>query len=579
MARNVDPITLQVFINILHTISDEMVASLVRTGYSTNIKDRRDCSCAIYNVKGEVTVQSELGTPLHLGTMSPTVQTVLKRIPVEQMNLGDAVIMNEPYPAGPGHLNDVTMVSPVFYKDKVVALVASMAHHVDMGGSAPGSMPFGVTEHYQEGLQIPPVKIMKKGEWDDELFTLIKDNLRTDIEFGGDLRAQLGANNVGIMRLHEVFEKYSLDKAFFYFEEVMNYSERRMRSVIREVPNGNCHFEDFIEGDSIEDRLIKIAASIDIKDDEISVDFSGTDPEVKGPINCTISNVLAAVYYSIKGILDPDIPPNTGAYRPIHIHVPKGCFLNANYPRPVCNSNVITAQRIVDVIFGALKDVIPKRTCAACSGTMNMINIGGQLPGKQRLFSYIETYGGGQGAMFCKDGMSGVHTHMTNTRNAPVEALEIAYPFLVKHYGLVENSEGAGKYRGGLGMTRHIRFLGDSATLTCSTDRHLKGPWGVFDGREASGSKCFIKNSEKIRELPSKVTTTINHNEEVILITPGGGGWEDPYERDVSMVLEDVKEGFISVGRAKEAYGVVIEEETMEIDLDRTNNIRSKRCS
>ncbi|MDP6179276.1 MAG: hydantoinase B/oxoprolinase family protein, partial [Desulfatiglandales bacterium] len=385
MTQKVDPITLQIFINILHTISDEMVASLVRTGYSTNIKDRRDCSCAIYNVKGEVIAQSELGTPLHLGTMSPTVQTVLGNISAEKMDLGDAIIVNKPYPAGPGHLNDVTMVSPVYYRDSIVGLVASMAHHVDMGGYAPGSMPFGVTEHYQEGLQIPPVKIMKKGQWNEELFSLIKDNLRTKIEFGGDLRAQLGANNVGIMRLHEVFEKYSLDKTLYYFEEVMNYSERRMRSAIREVPNGKCQFEDYIEGDSIEDRLIKIAASIDIQDEEIYVDFSGTDPEVKGPINCTIPNALAAVYYSIKSILDPDIPPNTGAYRPIHIHILKGSLLNANYPKPVCNSNIVTAQRIVDVIFGALKDVVPTKICAACSGTMNLINVGGKLPGKQQL--------------------------------------------------------------------------------------------------------------------------------------------------------------------------------------------------
>ncbi len=576
MAQNVDPITLQVFINILHTISDEMVASLVRTGYSTNIKDRRDCSCAIYNAKGEVIVQSELGTPLHLGTMSPTVQTVLQKIPIEKMDAGDAIIINKPYPAGPGHLNDLTMVSPVYYQDKVAGLVASMAHHVDMGGYAPGSMPFGVTEHYQEGLQIPPVKIIKKGVWDEEIFSLIKDNLRTEEEFGGDLRAQLGANNVGIMRLREVFEKYTLDKAFFYFAEVMNYSERRMRSMIKEIPNGQSYFEDFIEGDSIEERMIKIAATIDIKDEEIHVDFTGTDPEVKGPINCTISNAYAAVYYSIKSILDPDIPPNSGAYRPISIDVPHGCLLNSNFPKPVCNSNIITAQRIVDVIFGAFKDIIPERTCAACAGTMNLINIGGRLPGKQQLFNYIETYGGGQGAMFCQDGMSGVHTHMTNTRNAPVEALEIAYPFLVKHYGLVENSEGPGKFRGGFGMTRCIKFLGDQATITWSSDRHIKGPWGVFKGREAGGSKCFIRNSDMTRELPSKITTQIYHNDEIVLITPGGGGWEDPFDREPSMVLEDLMEGLITIERAKDAYGVVVDEKKMEIDPDKTDQLRSK---
>jgi N-methylhydantoinase B len=251
-------------------------------------------------------------------------------------------------------------------------------------------------------------------------------------------------------------------------------------------------------------------------------------------------------------------------------------LLNANYPKPVCNSNIITAQRIVDVIFGAFKDIIPERTCAACAGTMNLINIGGRLPGKQQLFNYIETYGGGQGAMFCQDGMSGVHTHMTNTRNAPVEALEIAYPFLVKHYGLVENSEGPGKFRGGFGMTRCIKFLGDQATITWSSDRQIKGPWGVLKGREAGGSKCIIRNSEMTKELPSKITTQIYHNDEIVLITPGGGGWEDPFDREPSMVLEDLMEGLITIERAKDAYGVVVDEKKMEIDPDKTDQLRSK---
>jgi N-methylhydantoinase B len=380
------------------------------------------------------------------------------------------------------------------------------------------------------------------------------------------------------MRLKEVFERFSLKESLLYFQEVMNYSERRMKAAIREIPNNRCRFEDYIEGDSIDDRLIKIAVSVEIGDEEILLDFSGTDREVKGPINCCRSTVLASVYYAIKSALDPDIPPNSGAYRPIKINVAQGSLLNANYPRPVCNSNIVTAPRIADVIFGAMQPIIPRKISAASSGTMNLINIGGQFPGRAELFNYIETYGGGQGAMFCKDGMSGVHTNMTNTRNAPIEAIEIAYPFFIEHYGLVPDGEGAGEYRGGLGMTRQIRFMGESATLTVSTDRQKKRPWGVQGGLEASGSQCFIDNGGNRRELPSKITTAIRHNDVVVIITPGGGGWGDPHRRDLNQVLEDVREGYISLERAKKVYGVVIDPETLAIDKQETEGIRKKQA-
>ncbi len=577
MKRKIDPITLEVIRNALYSISDEMSAALIRTAYSTNIKDRRDCSCAIYLTTGEVVAQSEIGTPLHLGVMPAVVQTVLRQFPPETMDPGDDIMMNETYPAGPGHLNDVTLVSPVYSHGKPVALVANQAHHVDVGGYAPGSMPFGVTETFQEGLQIPPVKIVKKDAIDEEMARLIAHNVRTRAEFRGDLLAQVASNNVGEKRLAELIRKYGLETVMTYLREMMNYSERRMREGIQSIPNGVYASEDYMEGDSFSEDLIRIKVKVEVKGDEVVADFTGSSVQVKGPLNCRKASTAACVYYVMKCIVDPGIPPNSGAYRPIHVIAPEGSILDSQYPRSTVHSNIITTHRIVDALLGALLQAVPERVMAAHHGTQNLLNIGGMNPRTGRLYNYIETYGGGQGAFHCQDGMDGVHSHMTNTRNAPVEVIEATYPLRVERYGLVPDSEGPGKFRGGMGMQREFTFLAPESTITVSSDRNRIPPWGVLGGKPAAKAKGLLIREGQEIPLPSKITRGVKEGERFRTITSGGGGWGDPFERDPEKVRWDVVEGLVSIERARKEYGVVIRPDTLEVDPEETTRLRPQQ--
>jgi N-methylhydantoinase B len=562
--------------NALMSICDEMSAALIRTAYSTNIKDRRDCSCAIYMDDGQVVAQSEIGTPLHLGVMPAVIRTVLKRFPLETLKPGDGVIYNNPYPEGPGHLNDITLVSPVFFEGRPVALVANQAHYVDVGGYAPGSMPYGVTEIFQVGLQIPPLRVIKASQVDEEILSILLENVRTKVEFQGDLMAQVAANNVGARRLLELYQKHGNASVRAHMVEIMNYSERRMRAGIRELKKGIYAFEDFLEGDSITEDLIRIHVTVTISGDEVTADFTGTSNEVYGPINCRKASTQACVYYVMKCLADPGVPPNSGSYRPIHVIAPEGSLVNSNYPRETVHSNIVTTQRIVDTLLGALIEAAPERAMAAHHGTQNLINIGGLNRRTQRLFNYIETYGGGQGALYCQDGMDGVHSHMTNTRNAPVEVIEATYPLRVNKYGLVPDSEGPGRYRGGMGMLREITILDEEATLTISSDRNRIRPWGVFGGKPASPAACRLTDADGVQlQLKPKDTRGVRRGDTVLTRTSGGGGWGDPFEREPQRVQWDVIEGLVSVERARSEYGVALTGPELGIDQAETRRLRS----
>jgi N-methylhydantoinase B len=577
MKETIDAVSIEVMRNALMSIADEMSAALVRTAYSTNIKDRRDCSCAIYTTTGELAAQSEIGIPLHLGVMPAVVRRVLQQFPMRTLKPGDSVIYNNPYPEGPGHLNDLTLVTPVFFNAEPVAIVANQAHYVDVGGFAPGSMPFGVTEIFQTGLQIPPVRIFKERVLDEEILAVLRENVRTKVEFKGDLMAQHAANNVGEQRLIELFNKNGKQKVLAHIAKIMNYSERRMRAGIQKIEDGTYSFEDYIEGDSITEEMIKVHVTVTVSGEEVSVDFTGTSPQVKGPINCRKNTTEACVYYVIRCVVDPGVPPNAGSNRPIHVIAPEGTLVNSIYPRDVAHSNIITSHRIVDCLMGALLEAIPDRVMAAHHGTQNLLTIGGFNSRTARPFNYVETYGGGQGSLHCQDGMDGVHSHMTNTRNAPVEVIEATYPLFVKSYGLVENSEGPGKYRGGMGMFREISFLEEETTVTISSDRNKIRPWGVFGGKPAT-TACFKltdANGDMLK-MGSKATKKVAKGDTIITMTSGGGGWGFPYERDPEKVLWDVIEGLVSIERAKSEYGVVIKDGLFEIDDEATRQSRAK---
>lgn len=552
----IDPVTLEIMRNRWKGIAEEMCAALVRASYSTNIKDRRDCSAALALPSGEIVAQAEVGTPLHLGIMPGVIGSILRVYPVELMAPGDVYVTNLPYPEGPGHLPDVSLVSGVFHQGCVVALAASTAHHVDMGGFAPGSMPFGVTEIYQEGLQIPPLKIFSGGVMDESLYRLINQNVRTQHEVRGDLMAQYAAARIAQMRVDELMQRGDGEQALQYMEPILDYAERRMRAAIAAVPDGTYQYVDYLDDDGTVDKPVTITVEVTIEGDELRADFTGSSAQVLGPLNARLSAASAATYYVVKTVFDPDLPVCAGAHRPIEVFAPEGTILHANYPAAIGNANILTDQRVVDVLLGALHQAVPTKVCAACSGEMNLINVGGLDPNTGEYYNYVETYAGGMGAMRDMDGEDGVHTHLTNTRNAPVEVIEGTYPLQVVRYGLVPDTTGVGRRRGGCGMLRELRCLGERTLLTMGADRRKFRPGGLDGGGEAEGSHCWLVKPDGTRsELPTKVFTELHKGDRLLVQTPGGGGWGNSLEREPARVQQDVDEQLITVEHAVEFYG------------------------
>ena len=572
--KKVDPITLEVMRNGFQSVAEEMGAALIRTALSPNIKDRRDCSTTIYTPEGDLVAQAE-HVPLHIGLMVSVVKKVLEYYPIEKLTQGDIVVTNDPYVSG-SHLPDIVMVAPVFIKGRCIGLLANLAHHVDVGGIAPGSMPTNVSEIFQEGIRIPPTLIRKGGEVDSEIIRFITYNVRTPYESIGDFQAQFAAINVGDRRLQEIVSKYGIETTEFYMTAIIDYAERRARAAISKLPEGVFEFEDFLEGDGLEIKRFGIRVKITCKDSNLHIDFTGTDSQANGSINSTRAVTLACVYWTVKTVIDPDLPSSAGAYKPITVITPKGTLVNPNFPAPVSNANINTAQRITDVLLGAFAQAAPRSVSAAGTGSMSIFTIGGADPETRQYYSYVETYGGGQGAMWDLDGMDGIHVNMTNTKNTPVEVIENTYPLRVVKYGLLPNTEGPGKFRGGVGMTRQITILDYKATVSLGTERRELPPWGLMGGGDAGTSLSGVITPDGIRELlPSKITQVFTPGNTIVLETAGGGGYGDPFTRDPKLVAEDVSNGVISADRAKEKYGVIINKETGKVDKTATVKLRS----
>lgn len=553
-----DPATLEVIRNAFTAISEEMNANLIRTSYSPNIKERRDCSCAIFDQDGDMISQAE-NMPVHLGAMPASVSAAIESHPPEALNAGDAIMLNDPYQGG-AHLPDLTLVSPIFYDGKLMAFAANRAHHADIGGSHAGSVAANSTEIYQEGLRIPPIKLYREGDIDQDLLAMILQNVRTPDERRGDLRAQAAANETARKRLISLADKYgpkSLKKAIV---EIQDYSERRMIAEIEKLSNGTYSFEDHLDDDGIAEDNIKIKAEVEISDDKIFVDFAGSNQQTKGVINAVYAVTMSATYYAIRCLTDPEIPPNDGCYRPIKINAPSGTVVNANPPAAVVGGNLEVSQRITDVVLGALAEIAPERATAAHQGTMNNITFGGTDPRTDRPYAFYETQGGGFGGRKAGDGLDGVHVHMSNTMNTPAEVLQTAYPLAVKRYEYRSDTGGAGEFRGGLGLRRDIEVRNHEATFSLLADRRTTPPYGINGGQPgAKGSDKLIKNGESI-DIESKVTLDLENGDVISIRTPGGGGFGNPINRDKDAILRDIELGKVSHEMARDVYGLDIAE-------------------
>lgn len=536
-----DPILLEVLQNAFATVAEEMGTALQRTAYSTNIKDRLDFSCALYGADGSLVAQAE-HIPLHLGQLSWGIKNLLDRLPGRVLEPATVYMVNDPWVTG-AHFPDVLMARPVYLGGALLGVVANLAHHVDVGGFTPGSLYSGATEAYQEGIRIPPVRLVRQGAIDEDILTFFVANTRTERENRGDCFAQVAALSAGERKLLELADRYGAETVRDYMGHVIAYADRRMRAAMEDLPEGTSAFEDVIEGDGISRRDIRIRVTVSTAPGRMRFDFAGTSPQVQGPINATRPFTLACVGFAAKALLDPTVPANEGMFRPLDVVTPLGSIVNATFPAAMSNNSSIVGLRIVDALFGALSELFPERVTAASSGTMNVLTVGGIDPRNGQRYAYIEAYGGGQGGMHGQDGMDAVHTTTSNTRNAPAEVIERYYPLRVLRYGLVTGSGGAGRFRGGLGLLREIHFEGD-ATISIVSDRHRTRPWGLFGGEPGQPARCILHGPRgKPVALPPKVTRQVPRGSRLLLATAGGGGYGRPEERDPALIEADRREG------------------------------------
>jgi N-methylhydantoinase B len=531
-----DPIELEIFKNIFHSIAEEMGAALRRTAFSPNIKERRDYSCAVFDASGEVLAMGD-HMPVHLGAMPMSVRAAIDALRLEP---GDVSMLNDPF-AGGTHLPDITLAAPIFLGGDARAArprrtpdfyVAARAHHADVGGAFAGSMGL-CREIYQEGFRIPPVKLVRRGEMDRDVLALLLANVRTPREREGDLGAELAACHTGAQRLAEVCARYGRQRVQRAAAELLRYSERMMRAFLAEVPVGVYCAEDFLDDDGVTADPVRIAATIRFRRPArtrrgsylVTVDLTGSSPQVAGSINAVEAITWSACFYVFRCLLAEDVPATAGLMRPVRVIAPAGTVVNANSPAAVAGGNVETSQRIVDVLLRALARALPQRIPAAAAGTMNNFTVGGIDPRTGEPFAYYETIAGGMGARPGKDGVSGIHTHMTNSLNTPAEALEYAYPFRLTRYSLRRGSGGRGKFRGGDGIVREVELL-TNAEVTILSDRRRHGPWGLAGGGEgAPGRTLVLRNDGSRQELRSKDSARLARGERVRIESPGGGGW------------------------------------------------------
>jgi N-methylhydantoinase B len=532
----VDAISLATFRHLFASVAEEMGVTLQRASFSPNIKERLDFSCAVFDGEARLVAQAA-HIPVHLGSMPASVAHT--RQAFDDLQPGDVVVLNDPYHGGT-HLPDVTMVSPVFLDDSLVFFVASRAHHADVGGIAPGSLPLS-TDLYQEGLIIPPIKLVEEGTRQAGVLALITANSRAPEERLGDLEAQLAAQRRGEKRLLELIETYGIAKVQQHAAALMDYSRRMTEVVIAGIPDGVYRFEDYLEGDGQVEKRIPICVTITTEGSRMTVDFEGSAPQLVGNLNAVKAVVDSATWYCVRLLAQEGMPVNHGCFQPVEIVVPSQSVVNPDFPAGVAAGNVETSQRIVDVVLGALAKALAGRIPAASQGTMNNVTFGGCTEGlavgstQGGLFVFYETIGGGHGGGPLGDGISGRHSHMTNTRNTPVEAIEYSLPVRIVEYALRERSGGQGQCRGGDGIRRVYQFL-SRATVTISSERRLRGPYGLQGGEAGKPGRNLLVQDGKETIIGSKTMVQVKPGDRLVIETPGGGGWGG---RDASREARD----------------------------------------
>ena len=552
----VDPVTLEVVNNALVGVAEQMAATILRTSYSTVIREMLDYSTAVFDLNGRIIAQS-CRIPIHLNSMSRSLRTTLdEAIPIGEWRPGDIVVTNDPYKGGQ-HLPDVQTFLPVFAGDDLVAICGTLGHHLDIGGMRPGSYAGDAVEIFQEGLRIPPIKLFREGRIDERLFAMIEANIRQPAMTIGDLRAQTAALEIGRDGVLELIERYGARTIMDCLEEAIEASEGRLRDRLREIPDGVYESSYFVDDDGVVDEPIRIVTRVAIEDGTIHVDFTGTDPQRRSPINATLSSCESAVYFAVLSIIDPSIPANYGVYRPIRITAPEGTVVNALPPAPVVGRNAIT-HTIVNSLMRALSEVVPERVTAAYYGMSNVHILAGDGGNGRDGWIFFDIEVGGWGARQNKDGLDCYSQGIHNLANTPIEMVEATYPLRFRRYEFIPDTGGAGRRRGGLGVRRDIEFLDRSGSLNTQFDKFKVAPFGLFGGGEGTtGGMVMNPDGPDPEELRSKtVNRAFRYGDVFSMRTQGGGGFGPPEERDRASVERDLREGKISADHAREFYGL-----------------------
>ena len=548
-----DPIRLEIIANGLRSIADECFVALMRSSYSTNIKERKDHSIAIMDKNGRLVVQAALTLPIHIASMGGLMKCVLEKYR-EDIHVGDIFIANDPHTAGGTHLPDINYAMPIFIEGEMVAFVCNIAHHADIGGMVPGSMAGGMSEIYQEGLRIPVIRLFDKGVLQTDIMDILMLNVRVPEERRGDHNAQIASCRLGVRRFMEVVDVYSLPSVLSAFDEIISRTALRMRAAITEIPDGVYTFNDFMDADGINTYDIPICLTLTVKGERIYLDFDGTSSQVRGNINTTMNAVQASVNYALIAALDSEMPSNQGVLDVVDINCAPGTLLNCVFPAPVA-ARAHACQRVIDVVLGALSKALPENVIAAANGANTTAVFSGIDPRTNKPYLYFETLGGGMGARATKDGKDGVQVGITNTSNLPVESIEQEYPLRVEEYSFVEDSGGAGKYRGGMGLRRVLMPVDHECVFNGAGERFRYQPWGLFGGLAGGSGRFTIWDADGERRLDDKPNEVeVVPGTRITVETPGAGGYGAPSERAAEALQIDQKSGKYSAAFIEQHY-------------------------